>query len=190
MCAECRSTSRQPEPWPHRVVSAAVDGATARANPPTSYDVARLAGVSRATVSYVLNPVPHRTISSATVERVRAAAAQLGYVPHHMARSLRAGRSDLVLIPQPPLPPGPKLDALIQGIAHDLRQLGYTVVIHADETATGTTAPARGRRCGLPASSSRPLDFTAGGRPAAPSRHPRHPWLGLAAERAGAHAGR
>jgi hypothetical protein len=64
--------------------------------PITSADVAQLAGVSRATVSYVLNAVAHRTISQATVERVRNAAHTMGNLPHSMARSLRAGRSDLV----------------------------------------------------------------------------------------------
>jgi hypothetical protein len=49
--------------------------------PATSVDVARLAGVSQATVSYVLNDAPGVTISEATRARVRAAADELGYAP-------------------------------------------------------------------------------------------------------------
>ncbi|WP_201787176.1 LacI family DNA-binding transcriptional regulator [Actinoplanes sp. TFC3] len=47
----------------------------------TSADVARVAGVSRATVSYVLNDTPHQTISAATRSRVPGVAASLGYAP-------------------------------------------------------------------------------------------------------------
>src|SRR5436309_6772123 len=62
-----------------------------RRRPPTSRDVAHRAGVSRATVSYVLNDVPDSRISETTRERVREAAQKLGYIPHAMARSLRIG---------------------------------------------------------------------------------------------------
>ena len=44
----------------------------------TSADVARLAGVSRATVSYVVNGVPDIRITPATRERVLGAAAEFG----------------------------------------------------------------------------------------------------------------
>src|SRR5881398_3527046 len=65
----------------------------------TSADVARLAGVSRATVSFVLNNTQAHRVSDTTRARVLAAAQQLGYVPHAAARSLRAGRSNLILMP-------------------------------------------------------------------------------------------
>src|SRR5436190_13261346 len=65
----------------------------------TSADVARLAGVSRATVSFVLNNTEPGRVSEATREKVRAAADELGYVGHAPARSLRAGHSNLVIIP-------------------------------------------------------------------------------------------
>ena len=56
---------------------------------PTIRDVARLAGVSTATVSYVLNGTPGQTITASTRERVRRAADSVGYVPHRIARALR-----------------------------------------------------------------------------------------------------
>jgi len=57
-------------------------------------DVARAAGVSVGTVSNVLNR-PEK-VSPATVERVHAAIAELGFVRNDAARQLRAGRSRTV----------------------------------------------------------------------------------------------
>jgi len=57
---------------------------------PTSHDVARLAAVSRTTVSYVLNNSDSGiAISEATRQRVLDAARDLGYHPNAAARSLR-----------------------------------------------------------------------------------------------------
>jgi LacI family transcriptional regulator len=59
---------------------------------PTRDDVAKLAGVSVATVSYVINDSPQQ-ISQETRERVLAAIDQLGYRPHLIARSLKTGQT-------------------------------------------------------------------------------------------------
>lgn len=56
-------------------------------------DVARLAGVSPATVSFVLNRTSGQTISDETRERVLRAVAELGYRPNRAAQGLRHGRS-------------------------------------------------------------------------------------------------
>jgi DNA-binding LacI/PurR family transcriptional regulator len=67
----------------------------------TSKRVAELAGVSQTTVSFVLNGVDSGNISEETRKRVLMAAAELGYVPNAVARSLARGRSSnigLVLI--------------------------------------------------------------------------------------------
>jgi DNA-binding LacI/PurR family transcriptional regulator len=64
---------------------------------PTHADVARLAGVSTATVSYVLNKSEGRRISPTTHEAVVKAAEQLGYRPNAAARNLARGRSGVVL---------------------------------------------------------------------------------------------
>ena len=55
---------------------------------PTMRDVAKLAGVSHTTVSFVLNAVPTETISPETRARVLAAIKELDYHPHEAARSL------------------------------------------------------------------------------------------------------
>lgn len=68
---------------------------------PTIKTVAAEAGVSTATVSYVL---AGRTkgngsgISPATAQRVHAAATRLGYRPNQAARTIRTGRSNLMML--------------------------------------------------------------------------------------------
>ncbi|MEU4659013.1 LacI family DNA-binding transcriptional regulator [Streptomyces sp. NPDC023723] len=95
---------------------------------PTSADVARLAGVSRATVSYVLNNTHAVRISEPTRRRVREAAEQLGYVPHAAARTLRAGHSRTVVMPAPAFPTGPLYTRFVGELQGALGQLDYTVV--------------------------------------------------------------
>lgn len=65
---------------------------------PTSADVAEAAGVSRATVSYVLNGRNDVRLTDATRENVIAAAQKLGYHPSPAARALRAGHGEVVLV--------------------------------------------------------------------------------------------
>jgi LacI family transcriptional regulator len=59
-------------------------------------DVARLAGVSPATVSFVLNRTSGQTISDETRQRVLQAVAELDYRPNRAAQGLRQGRSATV----------------------------------------------------------------------------------------------
>ncbi|MCS5497437.1 LacI family transcriptional regulator [Cnuibacter physcomitrellae] len=60
-------------------------------------DIARLAGVSQATVSMVLNGrAGANRIPETTQARIREAMAELGYVPNIAAQSLRGGRSGLI----------------------------------------------------------------------------------------------
>src|ERR1700749_2584507 len=69
---------------------------------PTNADVARLASVSTATVSYVLNNAEGRRISPQTREAVHLAAELLGDRPNLAARNLARGKSGVVLyvVPQ------------------------------------------------------------------------------------------
>ena len=60
----------------------------------TSVDVARRAGVSQSAVSRVFTP--GASASAATAEKVRRAAAELGYRPNPVARSLITGRSRII----------------------------------------------------------------------------------------------
>ncbi|MFF0557861.1 LacI family DNA-binding transcriptional regulator [Streptomyces sp. NPDC004266] len=107
---------------------------------PTSADVARLAGVSRATVSYVLNNTSAVRISEPTRQRVREAAEELGYVPHAAARSLRAGHSRMVLIPSSHVPVGPLYSQFFNDFQWALRRLDYTVVQYGSVGLEGEEA--------------------------------------------------
>lgn len=60
----------------------------------TSFDVARLAGVSRTTVSFVLNNLPGVSISESTRQRVLDAARELNYHPDAAGRKLASGVSN------------------------------------------------------------------------------------------------
>ncbi|MCI2239821.1 LacI family transcriptional regulator [Paenibacillus sp. TRM 82003] len=64
---------------------------------PSQRDIARVAQVSQAAVSLVLNgKAGEKGIAPATQEKIRAAMASLGYVPNAAARSLRGGRNGLI----------------------------------------------------------------------------------------------
>jgi LacI family transcriptional regulator len=63
-------------------------------NMATLKEVAAKAGVSAATVSYVLNDT--RKVRPETGQRVLWAARELGYLPNTAARSLVVGRSSIV----------------------------------------------------------------------------------------------
>ncbi len=103
--------------------------ATSRGSrPATSGDVARLAGVSRATVSHVLNDQVER-FSAETVERVRRAAAELGYVRSAAGRALVMGRSDFIVLVMP-YATVTRLQDVVEVISADVEELGFTVVVH------------------------------------------------------------
>jgi DNA-binding LacI/PurR family transcriptional regulator len=104
--------------------------ASRRGRRATSADVAREAGVSRATVSYVLNDTPHQTIPEPTRQRVLRAAARLGYTPSAAARVLSSGRSDIVLLLMPDWPIGPGVGRFIEQLSARLTEAGFTMVAH------------------------------------------------------------
>jgi DNA-binding LacI/PurR family transcriptional regulator len=100
---------------------------------PSSKDVAALAGVSTTTVSFVLNERPGASISPATRDRVRAAAAQLGYQPHASARGLAGGQSHLLGLVLRQSPEQVAEDALLaetlRGLSSAARSAHYRVLV-------------------------------------------------------------
>lgn len=96
---------------------------------PTQKDVAQRAGVSRSTVSYVLNDqqadlkVP---ISEETRQRVWQAIAELGYEPDARAQSLRRGNTNIVGVIIPVIQ-NPFFWQILSGIADELQEAGYTL---------------------------------------------------------------
>ncbi|MGH9247184.1 MAG: LacI family DNA-binding transcriptional regulator [Acidimicrobiales bacterium] len=103
---------------------------------PTLYDVARVAGVSRQTVSNAMN-APDR-LHAHTLARVRDAIDGLGYVPNRTARSLRHQTSRLIgyrVMPFDPVLTSPILDRFLHALTDSARREGYLVVLFtpADE---------------------------------------------------------
>jgi len=86
---------------------------------PSMQDVADLAGVSRTTVSFVLNDVPNSNIPVTTQERVWSAVTELGYRPNALARGLRSQRSHNIGFISDVVATTPHANYLIQG-AQDL----------------------------------------------------------------------
>ena len=108
-----------------------------RQKPPTSQDVARLAGVSQSTVSYVLTG--SRPISEATRRRVEAAILELGYHPNSGARTLRSRRSGVIglMVPEADGDDG-VLMVFVRTIAREARRHGYDILlVTAQEGADG-----------------------------------------------------
>ena len=66
------------------------------ARPVTQKDVARMAGVSQAAVSQVLNRKSDALVTDRTRERILSAVRDLAYVPDPAARSLRTGKTQTV----------------------------------------------------------------------------------------------
>lgn len=142
-------------------------GPRATPTPPTSTAVARRAGVSRATVSYVLNGQAAGRVGERTQAKVRAAAEELGYVPHAAARSLRAGRGSIVLLAAPAdtVPAfGPLFTQFLSGFQTALHDLGYTGVLHgapADSPMAAARAWAELRPAAVLTLHGPPLDAPA-----------------------------
>lgn len=99
----------------------------------TTADIARAAGVSRATVSYVLNNTSNSGIPPHTAARIKKIAQDLNYVPSAAARILRSGSSNLVLGILPSWDLGPTYPQIFSCIGERLRQLGYGFVLHSHD---------------------------------------------------------
>lgn len=94
----------------------------------TIMDVAKEARVSVATVSYVLNKDPRQTIAEETQARVREAAHKLGYRPSALARSLRVGKSNIVLVVWPESVVEGGISALIEQLAEAVAKIGFSLL--------------------------------------------------------------
>ncbi|NEM91120.1 substrate-binding domain-containing protein [Galbitalea soli] len=103
-------------------------------------DVARLAGVSVTTVSHVLNETPHTRVADETRDRVRDAAATLGYGPNLVAQALRTRRSGLVGLLSEEIATTPHAGRIILGAQEAARAHGLTLVIVSAERGNNAEA--------------------------------------------------
>ena len=99
------------------------------ADPPvTLKDVAARARVHPATASRALNPETRLLVREDTAQRVLEAAAELGYRPNTVARSLRTRRSHSVGVLIPDLN-NPLFPPIVRGIEDRLAAAGYVALI-------------------------------------------------------------
>jgi LacI family transcriptional regulator len=94
----------------------------------TLKDVARLAGVHPATASRALSPETRLLVSEDTARRVLAVAAELGYRPNAVARSLRTRRSHTVGVLIPDLN-NPLFPPIVRGLEDRLAASDYVALI-------------------------------------------------------------
>jgi LacI family repressor for deo operon, udp, cdd, tsx, nupC, and nupG len=98
-------------------------------------EVARLAGVSIATVSRCINN-PEK-VTAKTRSKVREAIARTGYAPNTLAQSFRRGRSSLVMVVLPSIG-DPFFTEVMQGIRTAGKAKGYSVIIEDTQLNTMT----------------------------------------------------
>jgi LacI family transcriptional regulator len=96
---------------------------------PTIVSIAARAGVSIASVSRVLNG---RGARRDTVERVRRAAAELGYVPNAVARSLKDGRTRQLTFAMPDIG-NPVYVSMVRAIQTVTKAAGYRLLLHSTD---------------------------------------------------------
>ncbi len=109
--------------------------------PATSSDVARRAGVSRATVSHVLNGQGER-FPEGTRQKVLDAATALSYIPSPAGRALASGRGDTIVVLLPNTTFASTLQDAVDQVAIDTASLGAHVVVRfAGQNPEATIAP-------------------------------------------------
>lgn len=100
--------------------------AVSNSQPATIEDVARLAEVSIATVSRAIH-TPEK-VAKSTRQRVNQAIAITGYTTNAMARSLRMGRSNMILVLAPDIG-DPNFSSILIGLENEARAHGFGVLI-------------------------------------------------------------
>lgn len=101
---------------------------------PNQLNVGLLAGVSRATVSQVLNNKAGFSVPLETRERVLAAAAELGYVPNASARNLRTQKTQTIGVVIQDIN-NPFYPAFVRGVQDIAEQVGYDVISYNTDSA-------------------------------------------------------
>lgn len=91
-------------------------------------DVAKLAGVSKTTVSYVLNKRMDVAIPDETRQRVLDAAKELDYTPNRAARALATGKTQLIALWTPDLF-APYYAKVIHHIQYQLKRSHYELMV-------------------------------------------------------------
>jgi LacI family transcriptional regulator len=94
----------------------------------TIQDIARIAGVSKATVSRVLNHNP--SVDPVLRERVSRVVQEYDFVPNVTATSLAGGRTRLIGVLAPPLS-WPAIPDIMGGVAEYIEHSSYEIVLYS-----------------------------------------------------------
>lgn len=98
---------------------------------PTLQDVAKLAGVSTATVSKVLSNTPYFT--EETRDKVLRAVEELGYLPNLAARALSSGKTHIISVVFPyvydAIFQDPMVMSILEGIEQECTNYGYNLLL-------------------------------------------------------------
>ena len=117
---------------------------------PTLADVAKAAGVHRATASRALNPALVGRISAVTTAKVHEAAERLGYVPDLLGQGLRTSKTRTIGVLIPDLA-NPVFAPIVRGIEDHLREHGYEALLASTDNDPHREATLldvlRARRC-------------------------------------------
>jgi LacI family transcriptional regulator len=101
---------------------------------PTQNDIAQMAGVSRTTVSYVLNHCENGPIkvTEKTRQRILEVAREIGYEPNASARSLRSSRTRNIGIALPDMN-NPHMQEILCGAAKEVQSQGFRLLLYSTE---------------------------------------------------------
>lgn len=110
-----------------------------RSKPATSYDVARKAGVSQATVSRVLNG--NDRVTPELRDRVLRVLAELEFVPNASAQSIRTSRTNTIGVVASEML-NPFFPRLLDALTRDARQRGLDVLLWNDDDTDAPMAQA------------------------------------------------
>ncbi len=100
--------------------------------PPRLIDVAAAAGVDTSTASRALTGAQDRPVSSATRERVRRAADELGYTANAFARALRTDSAGAIGVLVPSLR-NTAWGLMLRGVVAEATRLGLSVLLAEDD---------------------------------------------------------
>jgi LacI family transcriptional regulator len=103
---------------------------------PTQKDIAKLAQLSQATVSLVLNGIADSSVPPTTRRKVFRAAKKLGYVPNRVAQSLRTQQTKTIACIVPDIT-DPFYPALERGAQNSAEAHGYDVLIYNTDGLPG-----------------------------------------------------
>ncbi|MGK9148095.1 LacI family DNA-binding transcriptional regulator [Plantibacter flavus] len=109
---------------------------------PTLADVAERSGMSKTAVSLVLNDRPGSRLSAEAAERIRTAAAELGYKPNPAAQSLRLGKTRSIGFISDEVTLTRYASGMIKGVLDAAKEFDHTVLIAETQGDFASVEPA------------------------------------------------